>query len=44
MELLPCPAYFKDMLPIVSERHFVGRRLIRDPRPATLKEELWLGV
>ncbi|GFU53523.1 transposable element Tcb1 transposase [Trichonephila clavipes] len=40
MQLLPWPAYLPDMSPIENVWDLVGRRLARDPRPATSKDIL----
>ncbi|PRD28530.1 UNVERIFIED_CONTAM: hypothetical protein NCL1_32088 [Trichonephila clavipes] len=40
MQLLPCPAYSLDMLPIEPVWDLFGRSLARDPRPAASKDEL----
>ncbi|PRD26794.1 UNVERIFIED_CONTAM: hypothetical protein NCL1_37135 [Trichonephila clavipes] len=44
MQLLSCPAYSPVMSPIEHVRDLVGRRLARDPRPATPKDELLLRI
>ncbi|GFW62703.1 hypothetical protein TNCV_2624661 [Trichonephila clavipes] len=44
MQLPPWPAYSLNMLPIEHVWNLVGRRLARDPRPATSKDELLLHI
>ncbi|GFT00741.1 transposable element Tcb2 transposase [Trichonephila clavipes] len=44
MQLLPGPAYSPDISPIELEWDLVGRRLARDPRTATSKDELLLHI
>ena len=39
IEVLPWPAYSSDMSPCKHMWDFVGRRLVRDPRPAASKGE-----
>ncbi|GFX56817.1 hypothetical protein TNCV_495651 [Trichonephila clavipes] len=40
LQLLPSPAYSRDMSPIEHVWDLVGRLLARDPRPAASKDEL----
>ncbi|GFV39458.1 hypothetical protein TNCV_4796551 [Trichonephila clavipes] len=44
MQLLPWPAYSPNMPSIEHLWHLVGRRLVRDPRPAASKDELLLRI
>ena len=44
VKLLPWPAYSPDMSPIEHVWDFVGRRLVRDPRPIASADELWVPI
>ncbi|GFU35245.1 hypothetical protein TNCV_340151 [Trichonephila clavipes] len=44
VQLFPWPSYSPDMSPIENVLDLVGRRLVRDPRPAASKDELLLHI
>ncbi|GFV92057.1 transposable element Tcb1 transposase [Trichonephila clavipes] len=44
MQLLPWPDFLSYMSPIEQVWDFVGRRLARDPRPATSRNEHLLRI